>query len=123
METKIDRDYLLTGLIRCGECGSIMTNRGEGESKYTYYYRCTKTYQHNWNACSIRSVNAEKVENYIIDRLKDFSRDRGLIEGCIEKINMDEEGRISELKRKEKRNRKRITESRCSSYPHSRCSS
>jgi site-specific DNA recombinase len=108
LETKIDRDYLLTGLIRCGECGSIMTptytkkNRGEGESKYTYYYRCTKTYQHNWNACSIRSVNAEKVENYVIDRLKDFSRDRGLIEGCIEKINTDEEGRISELDEKKK---------------------
>jgi len=43
METKIDRDYLLAGLIRCGECGSIMTptytkkKKGNGESKYIYY--------------------------------------------------------------------------------------
>ncbi len=108
METKIDRDYLLAGLIRCGECGSIMTptytkkNRGNGESKYIYYYRCTKTYQYNWNACSIKSVNANKIENYIIHQLKEFSQNRGLIEECVERINTEEEGRIQELAKKKR---------------------
>jgi len=103
METKINRDYLLAGLIRCGECGSIMTptytkkKKGNGESKYIYYYRCTKTYQYNWNACSIKSVNAEKVENYVIDQLKEFSQNRRLIEECVERINTDEEGRVKKL--------------------------
>jgi DNA invertase Pin-like site-specific DNA recombinase len=49
-ETKIARVYLLTVLIRCGECGSVMTptytkqRKASGEPYYIYYYSCTKTY-------------------------------------------------------------------------------
>ena len=116
METKIDRSYLLTGLIRCGDCGSVMTptytkkKKGNGESSYIYYYRCTKTYQYSWNACSIRSVNAEKIENYIMDQLKDFSRHEELIRDSIKKINLDEEDRTRVLVEKEKEIKKELQE-------------
>lgn len=67
-ETKINHGYLLGGLLRCQECGSIMTPtytknwQRDGKSpRFTYYYRCTKTYKHDWNSCSIKSVNADKI--------------------------------------------------------------
>jgi site-specific DNA recombinase len=48
-DTKIARTYLLDRLIRCAECGSVMTptytkkRKASGEPLYIYYYRCTKT--------------------------------------------------------------------------------
>jgi len=108
-ETKIKRDYLLTGLIRCGECGSIMTpsytkkNKSNGENKYIYYYRCTKTYQYNWNACPIKIVNAEKIENYVIEKLKEISQNNQIITSTIDRINLEEENRIKDFLDTEKK--------------------
>jgi len=79
-KTKINHTYLLGGLLRCAECSSIMTptytknRQRDGKSpRFTYYYRCTKTYKHDWDSCDIKSVNADKVENFILNKLKEVS--------------------------------------------------
>lgn len=93
MDIRTARSYLLAGLVRCEDCGSVMTptytnkKKAGGEPVYIYYYRYTKTYQYGWNACSIRSVNALKIERYMIDQLKEFSREKELIHETIRKIN------------------------------------
>jgi len=59
-DTKINHTYLLSGLLKCAECGSIMTPtytknwQRDGKSpRFTYYYRCTKNYKHDWDRCNI----------------------------------------------------------------------
>ena len=102
-DTKIARTYLLAGLIRCADCGSVMTptytkkKNASGEPSYIYYYRCTKTYQVKWRACSIRSVNAQKIEQYVIEQLKELSRNEDLIYKTIDGINLTEKDRTQHL--------------------------
>jgi hypothetical protein len=61
-------------------------------------------YQYGWNACSIKSINAKKLENYVIDQPKDYFRHEELIRDSIRKINMDEKERTRVLIEKETRN-------------------
>ena len=88
-ETKINHTYPLGGLLGCAECGSIMTptytknwQRDGKNPRFTYYYRCTKTYKHSWDSCNIKSVNADKI--------KETSRDERAIYSLVKKINIDE---------------------------------
>jgi len=107
-DTKINHTYLLSGLLRCAECGSIMTPtytknwQRDGKSpRFTYYYRCTKTYKHDWDSCSIKSVNADKIEDFIISRLKEVSQDERSIKTLVKKINQEEEKRLFPLRLQE----------------------
>jgi len=107
-ETKINHTYLLGGLLRCAECGSIMTPtytknwQRDGKSpRFTYYYRCTKTYKHDWDSCNIKSVNADKVENFILNKLKEVSQSGNAINTLVRKVNKEEEERLPPLKQQE----------------------
>jgi site-specific DNA recombinase len=108
-ETKIDREYLLTGLIRCQECGSIMTptytkkTGKNGKPEYVYYYRCTKTYQENWKACPIKSVNAVRMEKWVLEKLKAAASEDGVIRETVERINQEEGEKVRELKAEDAR--------------------
>jgi site-specific DNA recombinase len=114
-ETKINREYLLTGLIRCQECGSIMTptytkkTKTDGLAEYVYYYRCTKTYQDSWHACSIKSVNAERMEKWVLEKLQAVASDDGLIRKTVERINQEEGEKVRELKADDSRLAERLT--------------
>ena len=76
--------------------------RNGGQSRYTYYYRCTKTYKHDWKSCTIKTVNADKIERFVVDRLKAISQDEGAINRLIKKTNQEEEQRLSPLKQQER---------------------
>jgi len=40
-----------------------MNKRKEERLKRCYYYRCTKTFKMDWDSCSVRQVNADRLEN------------------------------------------------------------
>lgn len=69
-ETKV---YYLTGIFKCGICGSPiaggrMLENSKGGKK-NYYYRCNS--RNNSRAdCSLLSINKNKVENFIINFIK-----------------------------------------------------
>ncbi|MEW6095691.1 MAG: recombinase family protein, partial [bacterium] len=85
---RLYKDYLLTGLVRCKECGSFMTpsytnKRKQGKIKRYYYYRCTITSKRDWNACSIKQVNADRLEKYVFENLERISLDKHYIDSLI----------------------------------------
>jgi site-specific DNA recombinase len=89
MKTKIKkphqvfkRNYLLSGLIRCTDCGSTMTNNytSKKTGRY-YYYKCTKVMKEGPKACSIKAVNSEKLETFLIEQLSRIALDRQYLEG------------------------------------------
>jgi len=89
---RIYKYFLLGGLIRCKECGYTMsacfTNKHRNEKlKRYYYYRCTCVNKKGWQACSIKEVSAERIENYILENLERISLDKNYIENLVFKLN------------------------------------
>ena len=62
--------YLLSGLVRCGECGSSMQGNtrkdGRGHSVYSSY-DCQAG--HNRKGCNNRCVRKEYIENFVLSEL------------------------------------------------------
>ncbi len=89
---RVYKDYLFGGLVVCNECGSKMTpcfanKRKDNKLKRYYYYRCTSTFKNDWNACSTRQVNADRLENYILENLNRIFLDRNYIENLVFRLN------------------------------------
>ncbi len=62
--------FSFTGLIRCAECGCMITaeEKTKKSGLHYVYYRCTKKRKHN-ERCSQKYVNASDLENQIVDSL------------------------------------------------------
>ena len=88
---RLYKEYTLGGLVNCAECGSHMTSShtNKGNMRRYYYYRCTKTFKQDWRACSTRQVNANRLEDFIIDNIKRISVDRHYIDSLIFKLNFE----------------------------------
>jgi site-specific DNA recombinase len=63
-------DYLLGGIIRCAECGSPMTGLQAKSGGYSYY-RCAKALRGGPEACPGRWLPKHKIEQFIINRIRD----------------------------------------------------
>jgi len=89
---RVYKNFLFGGLVNCEECGSKMTscftNKRDGRKlKRYYYYRCTSTLQQNWQACSIKQVSAERLENFCLENLERISVDKNYLENLVFRIN------------------------------------
>jgi len=73
---RLYKDYLFKGIIKCGECESTMTNAFTNKKNKRYhYYKCYKVVREGRHACSIKEVNAEKLETVVLDYLARLSQD------------------------------------------------
>lgn len=81
IKKRLYKDFLLTGLVKCSECGSSMTNTytNKKEKRY-YYYKCYKVMREGRTVCSTKEVNAEKLEQFLIENLSRISQDKSYIE-------------------------------------------
>ena len=89
---RVYKNFLFGGLIKCKECGYKMspcfTNKWkEGKLKRYYYYRCTSTNKKSWQACSIKQVSAERLEDYVLENLERISLDKNYIENLVFRLN------------------------------------
>ena len=74
------KEFFLKGLIKCGECASTMTPCFTNKKKRRYYYyKCVKVQKEGFHVCSIKEVNAEKIESFLIENLSRISQDRQYI--------------------------------------------
>ncbi|HDZ76706.1 MAG TPA: recombinase family protein, partial [Candidatus Omnitrophica bacterium] len=93
VKEKLYKHYTLAGLVKCKDCGSIMTptftnkKRKNKKMKRYYYYRCTKTFTRDWKDCSVRQINAEKLEDIIFENLSRIAKDRQYVESLIFCLN------------------------------------
>jgi site-specific DNA recombinase len=78
------KEYFLKGRIKCSVCSSTMTPYlANGRSKRYYYYKCFKTVREGYAACSIKEVNADKLETFLINSLSRIAKDKQYIENFI----------------------------------------
>lgn len=66
---------LLTGIIRCRECGSIMrprllTNRFDEEGKQKYIYSCTLKERSRGKKCKGKNIDGNKLDKLLLEEIK-----------------------------------------------------
>lgn len=66
----ISSPTLLTGLLKCGECGRSMTITTGKSGRYKYY-KCTSRQNKGNHACSSCNLPMEKLDDLVLHRLAD----------------------------------------------------
>ncbi len=84
---RLYKEYILSSLVKCSECKSGMTNSFTNKKKRQYfYYRCVSVAKRGKDACSIKQVNTEKIEDFIFENLERISKDRPYLESLVFKM-------------------------------------
>ncbi len=101
--TKIQRTFLLKGLLRCSVCQSFMTphytqkRRKDQSINRIAYYRCTKTMQHSNSICTIKALNADAVEHQVVEYLSTLSQQAEWVKVTVEELNRDQKEQVRPL--------------------------
>ena len=71
---------LLSGLLRCGECGDYMrpklTNRRTADGELIYTYMCSTKERSHGTVCSMKNCNGNTLDAKIIDEIRKLSADK-----------------------------------------------
>ncbi len=104
--------FLLQGLLRCGNCGSLMTPRwstGKMGDRY-FYYECVGRAKSQREMCAVRYVPAEAAEQFVLDRLKEAVVDEDEINRIIQRANALRSKTLKDIEKKVKAVRKSLRE-------------
>jgi site-specific DNA recombinase len=105
--------FAFTGLIRCGECGSMITaeehikKQKNGNVHHYIYYRCTKRKKH----CSQKYIEEKKLEKQILTLLEKIEIPIEFYDWAIEQLKIESQ--------KEIQDRTKILESQKKAYNNS----
>lgn len=68
-KAKNNRVYLFSGLVRCPNCGVVMTSRfcTNTQGIEYYYYRCSNTLT---KECSVKCLSEKLAEKYVLENIK-----------------------------------------------------
>ncbi len=100
-------DYLLRGILRCGRCNSIMTPASTRKGDKVYrYYRCGNRDKNGKDACPVRQIPAIAIENFVAERIRQFSMDKALAKQIGEKLD----DKIKKLETRLEKERKELPE-------------
>ena len=114
--TKLKREFLLKGLIRCAECGSVMTphytqkRHQDGSVNRIPYYRCTKTMHFNNAVCSVKHINADHLESLVVGKLSELSQNEAYLKMSVTEMNGDLERKVGPLQKEAQQVRNRLQE-------------
>ncbi len=94
IKKKLNKEYLVAGLIHCSDCGSRMNPSHANKPKRRYYYyRCYRVVKEGKHSCNIREVNAERLETLLIENLSRISKDSQYIQSLAFKLAYETPGR------------------------------
>lgn len=81
---------ILTGLMRCAKCGSLMKVVYGSKVKTTgerpYYYSCTMKHKSGTTRCDNKNIRGDFAEEFLIDRLKFISSDKKTLVNELENL-------------------------------------
>ena len=67
---RVGSQYLLSGLLRCGVCGKPYSGQGAKSGQFAYYV-CASLFREGAGACTARYLNASKVEDLVIEKVRE----------------------------------------------------
>jgi site-specific DNA recombinase len=65
----INSDYLLSGFLYCGKCGSGMLGCAAKSSRF-FYYACHNYSKRGKDVCNAKLIKKERIEGFVVDRIK-----------------------------------------------------
>lgn len=82
--------YLLSGIIRCGVCGSAMqgTTTRNSSGNLFHYYRCGKKYSSGTQVCNNKNINLVELENLIIEKIETNIFNSSNMDKLVEKLSL-----------------------------------
>ena len=96
-------DYLLTGLLRCGSCGSALTTASTTTRGKLYrYYRCCRQGKEGGESCPSKQLPASAIEDFVVERIRKAASDPSLVEDVTAKLQQKVQGRRHELQTERK---------------------
>ncbi len=101
---RFEGEYLLTGLIRCPECGAAMTasrtvNRAKDGTKIVrMYYSCGRFRSEGSSVCHANSIRKDEVENAVTERIRQAVTQPHILKRVVRSINEHRSGRIKPLR-------------------------
>ena len=89
---------LLSGLIRCGHCGTAMGITFSQKGSRTYrYYLCVKAAKQGYHDCPVKTLPAAEIEEAVIDQLRVVFRSPELVAATARNVQGLEEAEIKRL--------------------------
>ena len=67
---RVGSKFLLSGLLKCGVCGRPYSGQGAKSGQYGYYI-CGTLFREGAGTCSARYLNAPRVEDFIVEKIRD----------------------------------------------------
>ena len=92
-------ELLFLGLIKCGNCGRVMTNtsRRKPSGKLYLYYKCNSVDGAGKSTCPSKLVSGSAIEGVLVKALSSLGGDRSLLEKSIRKANQGRSEGIGNL--------------------------
>lgn len=91
--------YLLSGLVKCRNCGASYIGYGAKSGQF-HYYVCGTTYSKGKEACPSQHLPKEKLERFVTDKIKGYILTDGHLLDLVKQSN--EAFDIANSKRKER---------------------
>lgn len=101
---RFEGEYLLTGLIRCPECGAAMTasrtvNRAKDGTKVVrMYYSCGRFRSQGSSVCHANSIRKDEAENAVTERIRQAVAKPDILKKVVRSVNEHRSGRIKPLR-------------------------
>jgi site-specific DNA recombinase len=98
---------LLRGLLHCAACGTSMVHApSKNGGKLYRYYRCLNSMRKGAAACPTKAVQADRVEQFVVDRIRCIGQDPALqretFEAALAQVAAERRGLKAEAKRGER---------------------
>ena len=78
---------LLKGILRCAPCDAAMIHSTTLKKRRRYrYYVCTKAQKQGWDTCPSKSVSAQEIEEFVVDRIREIGKDPCLVGEVIRQV-------------------------------------
>ena len=89
---------LLKGLLKCGscKCSMIHTYTSKGGTRYRYYV-CQNATKQGYNVCETKSIPAQEIEDFVVDRITCIGSDEEFVERIEQKARIQREERLAAL--------------------------
>jgi len=77
-------NYLLEGLVRCGDCGAVMAPKWSlAHGRRYFYYECTTAGHGGNTACGMKSISAPALESLVLRIIRKMKREPVLLQDII----------------------------------------
>jgi site-specific DNA recombinase len=89
---------LLKGLMRCAACNCVMSPSHTTRKNRRYrYYLCINAQKKGWVTCPSKSIPAQQIEAFVVDRIRCIGRDPELLRSVLAQAREKDETRTTEL--------------------------